>query len=244
MTHETVMDKDRLAAFADGELTPEEAAAVVMHLADHPADQAYVDEVMAANAALIQAFDRPMREPVPPRLLATIRGEQAPTKVIAFPGRRLMAFGGMALAASLALGAVLVQTEPSVRVAVGPLTQKDALHDPLQRLPSGQTLGLSDGVDLTILASLPVTDGFCREAELIDRNADRLDMLLACKQGSGWTVVMTLSEVLPEDLSEQGFVPAGGSETQALTLWLDKMGAGMALDAEAEALAIGRDWAP
>ncbi len=45
MTRSTVMDKDRLAAFVDGELTPEEAAAVVMHLARHPDDQAYVDDL-------------------------------------------------------------------------------------------------------------------------------------------------------------------------------------------------------
>jgi len=36
MTRPTALDKHRLAAFADGELSPEEAAALVIHLADHP----------------------------------------------------------------------------------------------------------------------------------------------------------------------------------------------------------------
>ena len=52
MTAQSKIDRTRLAAFVDGELSPEEAAAVVMHLADHPADQAYVDDLFAANAAL------------------------------------------------------------------------------------------------------------------------------------------------------------------------------------------------
>ena len=52
MTAPKAMDRARLAAFVDGELSPEDSAAVVMHLADHPADQAYVDDLFAANAAL------------------------------------------------------------------------------------------------------------------------------------------------------------------------------------------------
>lgn len=63
MTRPQMMDKQHLAAFADGELSPEEAAAVVMYLADHPADQAWVDDLMAANAALAQAFSTPCTNP-------------------------------------------------------------------------------------------------------------------------------------------------------------------------------------
>ena len=61
----TAFDKDRLAAFGDGELSPEEAAAVVMHLADHPDDQAWVDDLIAANETLAAAFAAPLHEPVP-----------------------------------------------------------------------------------------------------------------------------------------------------------------------------------
>jgi hypothetical protein len=44
-----------------------------MRLADHPEDQAYVDDLMAANAALSRAFAAPMEEPVPPVLRDMIR---------------------------------------------------------------------------------------------------------------------------------------------------------------------------
>ena len=94
-----------LAAFVDGEMTPEAAAEVVMHLADHPLDQAYVDDLMAANEALAKAFAGPMSEQVPPRILAAIEGWQSaglaavPSTVIPFRRRPVMAFGGLALAA-------------------------------------------------------------------------------------------------------------------------------------------------
>ena len=246
MMRSTVMDKDRLAAFADGELTPEEAAAVVMHLADHPEDQAFVDDLMAANEALAKAFAGPMSEPVPPRILAAIEGRKAEAapNVIAFPRRPVVAAGGVALAASLALAAVLWPGAPDVTLTVGPVPVDHVLHEPLQTLPSGQTVGIGENAELTILATLPVPDGHCREVEVIDRAAGRLDMVLACQQGQGWQVRLALAEPLPEDVSDDGYVPAGGAETQALTLWLDQMGAGMALDAEAEAAAIARGWQP
>ena len=69
---ETTMDQARLAAFVDGELTPEDAAAVVMHLANHPADQAFVDELMALNEMIADAYDAPLHEPAPEAILSTI----------------------------------------------------------------------------------------------------------------------------------------------------------------------------
>jgi anti-sigma factor RsiW len=87
----TVMDKDRLAAFVDGELSPEEAAAVVLHLADTPVDQAYVDDLFAANEALAQAFGAPLSEPVPEAIHAAIMGPSAATNVVAFRPRRALA---------------------------------------------------------------------------------------------------------------------------------------------------------
>ncbi|MBN2631792.1 MAG: zf-HC2 domain-containing protein [Rhodobacteraceae bacterium] len=242
MMRETTLDKARLAAFADGELSPEEAAAVVMHLADHPEDQAFVDDLMAANAALIRAFDAPMTAPVPPAILAVIDGQQARAKVVSFPGRRAFALAGVALAASVALAVVLVPGPRPSGLTVGPVAQGQVLHDLLQSLPSGQTVPLTAAQDLTILATLPTTAGHCREVEVIDRAAGRLDMALACTADAGWRVDVVLSEPLPDTPPDQAYVPAGGIETEALTLWLDRLGAGMALDAATEAGMIARGW--
>ena len=87
MTAPTQMDRTRLAAFVDGELSPEEAAAVVMHLADHPADQAYVDDLFAANAALSAAFAAPLSEPIPSSLRAVLHADPVPAQIIPFRPR-------------------------------------------------------------------------------------------------------------------------------------------------------------
>lgn len=244
----TTMDPARLAAFADGELSPEEAAAVVMHLADHPADQAWVDDLMAANAALARAFGAPMTEPVPPRILAAIEGAPAPTTVLPFRRRALplrgLALGGLALAASVGLVALMLPAPGGPALALGPVEPGARLSAHLDALPSGQTVVLDGGAELTILASLPTAAGFCREVEVIDRPAARLDMGLACRDDAGWQVQVALSEPLPDAAAGQGHVPADGAETEALTPWLDRLGAGLALDAAAEAQAIARGWRP
>jgi anti-sigma factor RsiW len=80
----------KLAAFADGELEPEEAARVVMHLADHPEDQAYVDRIAVERALLARAYGPIAAEPVPERIRAVIEGREASgARVLAFPPRAL-----------------------------------------------------------------------------------------------------------------------------------------------------------
>lgn len=237
-----MITKDHLAAFADGELSPEEAAEVVMHLADHPGDQAYVDDLMAANAALSRAFSAPLGEPVPEPIRAAIMGESQ-GKVLPFR-RRLATLTGLALAASV-VGAVLLLPQGPFRQTVapafapGPLAADSALLEAVIAQPSGQTLPVQ-GAELTILASLPIRDGHCREAELIDRGAGHLTVALICNRGEGWAVEVALSEPLPEDVTT--IVPAGGDETEAIGLWLDRLGAGLALSPQAEAEAIAGGW--
>lgn len=110
----TAMDRNRLAAFADGGLSPEEAAAVVMHLADHPEDQAFVDDLMASNALLVRAFSGPSQEPVPERFRAIIlpeEGRDRTADVIPFRRRlhrSLPALAGFGAAAAAVLAGVAV----------------------------------------------------------------------------------------------------------------------------------------
>ena len=247
MTFQTVMDPDRLAAFVDGELSPEEAAEVVMHLADHPGDQAYVDDLMAANAALSQAFDAPLHEPAPEHIRETIMGPVEVNKVVPFRRRPVaMAGAGLALAATVALAAVILpqmQEGSSDNVlALGPVAQNTALDRVLGILPSGTPKTLESGKEIMIMATLPVEDGFCREVEVIDDAADRLDFGIACHNTDGWTVEVTLSEPLSSADTEDGFVTASGAEMQSLQPFLNRLGAGTPLDAEAEADAIAQGW--
>lgn len=239
------MDRQRLAAFADGELSPEEAAAVVMHLADHPEDQAWVDDLMAANAALARAFAAPLAEPVPERILAVLRPE---SRVVAFPAarRRLAALAGagLALAATLAAAVILLQpAPPAAQIATGPVPQDSPLAQVLASAPAGSALPFGDSA-LTVLATMPANGGFCRELELVDRQAGSLQVALACGGAEGWVVDVVLAETLGETATADGFRPASGADVLLLDRWLDRRGAGLALTADQEAGAMAAGWAP
>jgi Putative zinc-finger len=248
----TVMDKDRLAAFVDGELSPEEAAAVVLHLADHPGDQAHVDDLFAANEALIQAFAAPLHEPVPEAIRAAIIGPAAAPAghVVAFRPRRIMALGGLALAASIAVAAVLlpglVRGPVPAGIALGPLPAADPVAAVLDTRASGTPVPLADGRETMVLASFDLPDGqICREFEVIDRQAGRIDYAIGCRSGAGWSVTAAIAEAIGSDTGSdtgQGFVPAGDVEADALTRYLERSGVPAVLDPAAEAEAIRRNW--
>lgn len=246
------IDRAMLAAFADGELSPEDAARVVMHLADHPADQAHVDDLMAANAALQRAFAAPLAEPVPDRFRDLILGATPapPATVVPFP-RRVLASArtgwlaaGLAAAAALAAVAVLAPQgapAPGAVLAAGLVAPGSDLAAILATAPSGAAQALGADRALTVLASLPAAQGFCREVELIDRAAATLSVALACTEGAGWSVAVVVTEALPE-AQAQVIVPASGAAGADLGPWLDRLGAGLVLDPAQEAAAIANGW--
>lgn len=247
MTTQPTMDRDRLAAFVDGELSPEEAAAVVMHLADHPADQAFVDDLFAANAALAAAFAAPLSEPVPPALQAVLDGKGASAQIIPLRPRLRPAFmaGALAIAASLAAAVVLFRPAEPSNLALGPVAAGSPLAQVLDTLPSGTPVTEADGRELMILATLPTDTGHCREVEAIDRTAAQIELALACQgAGTGWKVEVVLKEPLPTADGQDGFVTAEGTAAQGLSPFLDQRGAGLALSPAAEADMIAKGWTP
>jgi hypothetical protein len=243
----TTMDKDRLAAFVDGELSPEEAAKVVMHLAMHPEDQAYVDDLCAANAALAQAFSAPLHEPVPGPIRAAIMGPAAADVVALRPRRRLtIALGSLALAASVAAAALLLPGLPGGRqpagIALGPLAATDPVTQVLESRASGEVVPLADGRETMVLATFGMSGGrFCREFEVVDRAAGRVDFAVGCRAGSGWTIGATIAEV-NDPAAGQGFTPAGDAEVDTLTRFLERSGMQAVLDPAAETEAMARGW--
>lgn len=240
-----IIDKDRLAAFADGQLSPEEAAAVVMHLADHPEDQAWVDDLMAANAVLSRAYSAPMQEPVPDRFLDLILpGAATPapsSRVISFRRSRLITvLTGVGIAAAAALATVVVLTPPpETHLAAGRVAAGSQLEQILDRQPTGKTMVFGEG-EMTILASFPATSGFCREIE--QRQPDSLNLALACSSGKQWVVDVVMAETLDVAPEAPGFVPASGDVETTLDPWLTARGAGQAMSLEQEQGAIAKGW--
>ncbi|NEX46552.1 zf-HC2 domain-containing protein [Pseudotabrizicola algicola] len=239
------MDKDHLAAFADGELSPEEAAKVVMHLADNPQDQAYVDELYAANEALARAFSAPLQEPVPEAIREAIMGKAATNVVFFRPKPKLaLALGG--LAASVAVAAVLLTGlsggPQSTGIALGPLAAIDPVAGVLNTGVSGALVQLPDGRTSMVLATFGMPDGrYCREFEVVDIAGGRVDYAVGCRAGETWTIEATIAEAAVEDLG-QGFVTASGDEANLLTQFLERGGAPVMLDAAAEADVISKGW--
>jgi len=241
------MDRARIAAFVDGALTPEEAAAVAMHLADHPADQAYADDLFAANAALAAAFDAPLREPVPRAILDLVApvGGAGGAQLLAFPRRGLAVAGGLALAASVGAAVVLFGRGAAEMPVPGPVMAGSEMADILDMLPSGVVQAAGDGREAMVLATLPTPDGFCRELELVDRRAEQIALALAClAEGRGWQIAVVVTEPLIPDAPEDGFVAADGAEMGGLSPYLDAQQAGLALSPDAEAALIAQGWRP
>lgn len=235
-------DKEVLAAYADGELPPEQAAAVVMHLADHPEDQAYVDDLMAANLALARAFAAPAQEPVPDRFhrLLNTGSERGGARILPFVPRRAVVWSvAGALAAALAVLAILPRGETGLEV--GPVLRGSALDMALSTRPSGDPVDFPGGGQMTVLATLPAAAGFCREFEVTSGRSVHLG--LACREGAAWVVDVVLAET-QQAAGQTGsnYLPASGGDAGVIDTWLDRRGAGMALDPAAEAAVIARNW--
>lgn len=64
------IDRDRLHAYADGQLSDDERAAIAARLAEHPDQRAEVADWLRQKALLHDAYDPLLAEPLPPALAA------------------------------------------------------------------------------------------------------------------------------------------------------------------------------
>ena len=238
---DAVMDRQTLAAFVDGALSPEDSAGVVMHLADHPEDAAHVDALMELNALLGEAYAAPLREPAPERIVTTILGSaswQKAARAVApragqgdrgglrsrwrlgqgpgsRPGgsRRLAVAG---IAASVA--AVLVMTlDPgrfgeSVQILGAPPSVDADLRAALETAPSGP-VGTETPQRITLVGTfLDKTGQPCREYELLDPEAMALTQGVACRSGDGeWLTEVSVASRIDPVADRDAFVPASGA---------------------------------
>ncbi len=251
---ETTMDKARLAAFVDGELSPEDAAEVVMHLANDPVDQAYVDELMALNVIIADAYDAPLHEPVPPEILATIAADGEPTAkeapVVSLTGwrrsRRFAAWGGAALAAGIAVFLVVpgLQSPDLANVALGPIVADHPQSLALSELETGEKRKIGDVHRTQNDASFRTADkGVCREFAVNHETKPNLVSGIACPAASapgGWVVEASVAVLSNENAT--AFTPASGDSSDPVGAFLDKVGAGRALTPDEEVDARSNGW--
>jgi hypothetical protein len=257
---DTVMARETLEAFVDGALSPEEAARVVLHLADCPADATFVDALMETNQLVAAAYAEPLHQAVPERIRAAIYPEAAAAPPAApradgrtgwrraRPASRRMVWGAVAASAALAVLVAVGPARNSGPVQIAGATAADAaLRTALETRPSGQVPGGPASARITLIASFLDRDGRpCREYEILDAEAGALTQGIACRtMDVGWaTEVAVASRLAAAADRGDAFVPAegAGAGSGALDGALDRLGAGMLLSPEEERSLIEAGW--
>lgn len=256
MTRKNEIDQVTLMAFADGELSPEDAVAVVMHLADHPEDQAFVDDLMASNVAIAKAYAEPATEATPQRLEALILGEgkskeSLARKVSIFKPRgavRLLATGtgsaGLAVAATVA--AVSILPADPTGIVTGPIATGTALEIALATTRTGGGLELPGEGEFLILSTVKTQTGaYCREFEVRSTALQQTRVGLACRENDTWTVDGIVAEYQPGIPAQgAGYVPASGGQSGLVDQWLERRGATETLSIDEENRLLTNDWTP
>jgi hypothetical protein len=236
------MPRERLEAFVDGELAPEDAAAVLMHLAASAEDRAYVERLERVERALTDLYAAPLALPVPEDLRRLILGPAADRSRAASARRgprRAWLVAGAAMAASVAFAVGLSLTrEPGrsdLRIGAGPVGAGTVLQEVLDRQPSGTPRAL-DGVTLAVVGTFYDGNGRpCRELEAVRAAERTTEGAIACRGAAGgWDVELTVTQPLVGDPSPTSYVPAEGPGTAVLDQALNALGAGMFLTAEEE----------
>ena len=212
--------EQRLAAWLDGALSPEEAAAFEAELERDPALAERAAE-WQANDAFIAGALRPLgEEPLDDAMLARLGLAEAPAAAPPLAAandnppwwrRHALPLGG-AIAASLV--AALLLTMPRA-------PQRDGLSVALDTTPSLRQARLADG-------------RWCREF----RSAGETS--LACRGDKGWSIEATAKGEGPADGGEIGL--AGGADTTALDAAYRRIGAGDPVGADREAALIAGKW--
>jgi hypothetical protein len=220
---------ETLMAFADGALAPAEAERVAAALEADPALAERVALLADGRRIAAGAFRDVLAEPVPARLLAAA-GAAAPAVVVAAPANDNRARGwritALAAAASLLVGAFLGTRLPLDTPAPGA---------PLLPPRLVAALDGASGPGVTVTATHLVEDGqYCRRFAMAEAEGALLG--LACREPAGWRLRVAVSRG-----AGGAFQPASG-EDPVIAEVLERLGAGPALDAAAEAQARQRGW--
>ena len=219
---------ERLAAYLDGAMTPEEEAAFDLELSR--------DAALAARALEWRENDRfiasvlgPRARPVEPALLSQmglLDGERAaPVAANDNPwGWKRLVAGVAAIA--LVAGGTMLALRP------GPAASTDPVSLALDTTPSAQSARLADGRVLAPVLTVRAADGrWCREYTLAGKSA------LACREDGRWR---TEAQGLVGAANGAGdFAMASGAQDAAIEEAYRRLGATAPLGASEEAALLG-----
>ncbi|HCF24957.1 MULTISPECIES: zf-HC2 domain-containing protein [unclassified Novosphingobium] len=232
MTDKTTPE-ERLSAWLDGALSPEEAAAFEAELERNP-ELAERAASWRANDSFIAGALAPLADqPIGDDLLAQMGlAEPQPMPIAANDNpvwwRRSWVPVGGALAAGLALVLVLNQ-----RPAALPLD--GGLSLALDTTPALQQARLADGRTIEPVLTARAADGrWCREYRLADQTG------IACRTGQGWKVEAEGKTPAPQTGGDIQL--AGGAGSAAINAAHARLGTADPLDAAGEQALIAKGW--
>lgn len=267
------MAEDReevLLAYLDGELEGADLARAERLIAEDPEARAFVEKHRRIGEKLRQAFEDPMEEEVPERLLRPFedRQEEAPeATVVPFRSNRRQAvprrWTELAMAASIALcvgGVIGLNLDfgpggngtfsQAVHMA-GPIDSGSPLHRVLEEVESFESVTWEGGdagqASAIPLMSFRTADGrICREYEMLVTSAASASSTIgiACRgAGEGWTdEVLVVSKQAAEGAAQPAYEAASSGGQIALDGFIAETIVGAPLSPEEERTLIGRGW--
>lgn len=244
----TELDDETLMAYADGELAPEQAAAVEARLAHDPAAQRALEIFVATGGWVRHAFDGALHERVPDHLVTAI-GQQPAATILPFrrvgiaPAGRFVLPNALAagLALLLGLGAGYWLNLPEPGPGGGLLAELDSatVQELAERGTAARQVAIGGGARTAeILATFQAADGrWCRELALV--GAENVATAILCRSAdAGWLPAAYLARQPGE---ADGFAPAAGEPDPADVLGA-ALGAGTPLTPEEERRLIETGW--
>jgi len=243
--------EETLSAYADGELDAATRAALEAALVTDPQLAQRVARARALRARVRDAFTPVLAEPVPERLLASVRGAAPPRRagnIVPLQPRARARWSWPqwgAMAASLVVGALLgplllrpAAPQAPLETSGGRVLASGELARALsQQLASAQPPAAPVAIGVSFRAR---SGGYCRTFVL---RAGQPLAGLACRQGSAWQV-MALAQGEAPGAAGGGYRQAASALPPAVASTLDELIAGQPLDSAAETAARERGWKP
>ncbi|BFM13194.1 hypothetical protein R50072_33470 [Simiduia litorea] len=241
------INDEKLSAFLDAELPEAEMSAIRERIADDESLANRLAELAAVDSQLQACYQRIDEQPMPTAITDMIaasakqQSEQekpAPktsAKIFHFPQ---FAPQHLAMAASVAL-AIGIAMNHWLTPGLSADTNWQELAQALDTLPSGETLQLNTGGELTTKVSFTNSDGqWCRQYQASSQTD--VTQGIACRNHQSWQSVAVLTLANTETTNGQQYQTA--SNDKAIVELVDKMAVGNFLNRSQEAKAIAEGW--
>jgi hypothetical protein len=240
---------DRLSAYLDGELPPEEMQQLARDAATDKALAARIERLAAANRAFLAAASGIDAAPLPERTRELLAGEKKKgTEVIPFRPRQLAAFvmEHRAIAAGLICAAAVYGLSTSmlppqgggIPVSSGVIAANSPLHQVLEQTASGETVQLAGGVTIRPqLTFLTADDAWCRQYALVSGKGSVEG--IACRGEEDWRLQVASFGARQ---ASGDYQTAASGRSAALEAFIDANISGAPLNAEDETALLARGW--